>query len=387
VSRPSWTKSLTAPVFGWRDIGVWDIGFGLVLSVFGILSVTGATGSTNHGGVGASLAVLTMTAPVVVARRQPVLTAALLAAGAGLNWALFDHMVRCGAGLPAVFYVAFVIGSRCPAWRDTGFGLALLGANLVFQAYADPNLDGPGVLVLMVPITVGFMISGRILQSRNVAAERLRARTAELREQRERNARLAVAADQARIANDLDSFLHQQVGQMAAAAEAGKAALAVEPGEAQDAFIAIQNTGRETLTHMRDVVANLRDQASTDPQPVLAQLDRLLGDAARANARLEVTGDPRLLPPGLELSGYRIVEHLLTTLEDGSTAPVDVRLSFGADQLQLTVSGPTARRGDIGPALAAAKERAALYGGSLRTSASAGRRETVVLLPLAVGHV
>jgi len=100
-----------------------------------------------------------------------------------------------------------------------------------------------------------------------------------------------------------------------------------------------------------------------------------------------VTGDPRLLPPGLELSGYRIVEHLLSTLEDNPAARVDVQLAFGPDQLELTVTGPTSRHTDVGPALSAAKERAALYGGTLRSQVSGGRRETVVQVPLAAGHV
>ena len=139
-------------------------------------------------------------------------TAAVLAAGAVLNWALFDHMVRCGVALPAMFYVAFVVGWRTIGWRPAALGMALLLVNLVFQAYSDPQLGGPGVLVLMVPVAVGLLVAGRLLQRRNAAVVVLRARTAEARELREENARLAVAADQARIADDLDGFLQDRVG-------------------------------------------------------------------------------------------------------------------------------------------------------------------------------
>ncbi len=110
---------------------------------------------------------------------------------------------------------------------------------------------------------------------------------------REENARLAVAADQARITDDLGGFLQDRVARIAADASTGLAALAQEPDQAEDAFVAIQGTGRETLNHMRGVVAALKDQTSTEPQPVLAQLDRLLGQATRAKARLQVTGDAR----------------------------------------------------------------------------------------------
>jgi signal transduction histidine kinase len=379
-------------LFGVRDVGAGDVGLALLLSLFGIASVTGATTSSNHGGAGAAAAVLLMTAPVLIARRQPLLAAALLAAGAGLNWALYDNMVRCGAALPAVFYVGFVVGSRTRTWLQLGAGFALLAVALLCQSYSDPRLAGPGVLVLMVPVTVGFIIAGRLLRARAATVVRLRAQTAELREQRERTARIAVAADQARIAADLEGYLHDKVQQMATSASTGSAVLSVEPGAAEDAFVAIQGTGRETLTHMREVVADLRDQAAqpapdTSPQPVLAQLDRLLNEAAGSGARLEVTGDPRLLPPGLELSGYRIVEHLLVTMDEVAGAPIDVKVAFGPDALTLTVAGPSRRPSDARSALAAASERAALYGGSLKTKAGGGRRETVVLLPLAVGLV
>jgi signal transduction histidine kinase len=379
-------KRLTAPVFGWHDVSVADIAWAFLLSALGLTSITGLTDSANHGGIGASLAVLLLTAPVVLARRQPATTAAVLAAGAVLNWALFDHMVRCGVALPAMFYVAFVIGWRTIGWRPAALGMALLLVNLVFQAYSDPQLGGPSVLPLMVPIAVGLMVAGRLLQRRNAAVVMLRARTAEARELREENARLAVAADQARISDDLGGFLQARVARIAADASTGLAVLAEQPDQAQDAFVAIQGTGRETLNYMRGVVANLRDQTSTEPQPVLAQLDRLLDQATRAKARLQVTGDSRLLPPGVELSGYRIIEHLLVALDDDPTAEIEVGVAFAPDTLELTVAGPSLRHGDVRSALAAAAERAALLGGTLNSRASGGRLRAVVLLPLAAGH-
>ena len=387
VARPFPTRWLTAPVFGWRDVGAGDIVWAFLLGALGVMSITGLTDSANHGGFGASLAVLMMTAPVGLARRQPVVAAAVMAAGAGLSWGLFDNMVRCGVALPALFYVAFVIGSRTNRWRPAALGMALLFVDLICQAFSDPHLGGASVLPIMVPVAVGFMVAGRLLQRRNAVVIVLRARTAEARELREQNARLAVAADQARISAELGGFLQASVGAMAADASSGLAVLAERPDQAEEAFVAIQGTGRETLDHMRGVVADLKDQTSTEPQPVLAQLDRLLGQATRAKAHLQVTGDPRLLPPGVELSGYRIVEHLLVALEDDPTAEIDVGVAFSPGSLELTVAGPSLRHGDARSALAAAAERATLLGGTLSSRASGGRLRAVVLLPLAAGHV
>lgn len=387
MRRPLVTRWLASPVFGLRDVGVGDVGLAVVLSAFAIVSVIGLSDAKNHGGVAAALAVLLMTAPVVIARRQPVAAAALLAIGAGVNWGAIGHLIRCGAALPAVFYVAFMLGNRAKGWEGMALGGACLVVNLICEGYSDPKLGGPGVAVLMVPISVAFWVAGRLLQRRNATVGILRLRTAELREQREQTARLAVAADQARIAADLDGYLHDRVDEIAAAAEVGLATITTEPDQAHDAFVAIQDAGRETLTHMRGVVANLRDHAPTDPQPVLSQVVHLLGQATQADTRLAVTGDPRLLPPGVELSGYRIIEHLLIAMENDPAARIDVVVAFGADALELTVAGPCARHGDIRPALAAATERANLHGGTLRTEAVGGRRQTVVLLPLAGAHV
>ena len=175
--------------------------------------------------------------------------------------------------------------------------------------------------------------------------------------------------------------------EIAAAAASGRESLDAEPGQAAEAFVAIQGTGRETLTHMREVVGSLHADAPTGPQPVLAQLDRLLGESDEVDVRLRVSGDPRLLPPGLELAGYRIVEHLLGTLEKNPTAAASVEVVFGADTLEFTVLGPSVRESVARPALAAAAERAQLCGGTVRSSLHDGLRETRVRIPLTAGTV
>ncbi len=386
MNRPLPVRWLNGPLFGVRDLGLGDIALAGLLSFFGIWLVTGNNSRHLDGGWTAALAVLVMTVPVVFARREPLLAAGTLAAGAGLNWLVIGHLIRCGATLPAVFFVSFTIGSRCER-RQVVFGEALLAVAILCQGASDPQLGGPSVAVFMVPLALVFMGAGRLLRARNATVDALQVRTAELRVQREQNAKLAVEADRARIGGDLDTFLHDQVGEIATTAAAGRATLESDPDQAQEAFASIQMTGRETLTHMREVVATLRDQAPTEPQPVLAQLDRLLSQANLSDARLEVRGDRRMLPPGLDLSSYRIVEHLLLTLEREPTARITVEVAFGPDSLELKVVGPRARQGDARTALAAATERAELHGGTVRSISSAGRRETIVLLPLAAGQL
>jgi signal transduction histidine kinase len=386
--RRTWARVITGPTFGINDLGWGDIALALFLSVFAILIVThGRSGGhvLDAGWTGA-LAVLLMTLPVAFARKRPLVMAGVLLAGALINWGAIGHYVRCGATLPAVFYMAFVVGSRCQG-RDRVIGEALVIGSIVVQCESDPQLHPIGNALLFIPISLAFLGAGYLLHRRNVTVEALRTRTMELHEQRERNADLAVEADRARIAGDLDQYLHAQVHDIAAAAAAGRESLDSGPDQAAGAFVTIQGTGRETLTHMRRVVGSLREEAPTGPQPVLAQLDRLLGQTDELDVRLLVTGDPRLLPPGLELSGYRIVEHLLDTLEKNPASEARVEVVFGADALELKVVGPSVRESTARPALAAATERAHFHGGTVRSSTRDGLRETLVLIPLAAGAV
>jgi signal transduction histidine kinase len=391
MNRRKWAGVVTGPTFGITDLGWGDIGLALLLSAFAMILVThGKTGSgSGHvvdAGWAGALAVLLMTLPVAFARKRPLVVAGVLVVGALVNWWAIGTYVRCGATLPAVFYMAFVVGSRCEG-RDRVVGEALVIASILIQCESDPQIYPVTNAILFIPISLAFLGAGFLLHRRNVTVEALRVRTSELEDQRERNANLAVEADRARIADDLDQYLPGQVQEIAAAAAAGRQSLDDGPGQASDAFVAIQGTGRETLTHMREVVGSLRTDAPTGPQPVLAQLDRLLGESDEVDVRLQVRGDPRLLPPGLELAGYRIVEHLLSTLQKDPSAAASVEVVFGADALEFTVVGPSVRESVARPALAAASERAHLCGGTVRSSVHDGRRETRVLIPLTAGAV
>jgi hypothetical protein len=96
-----------------------------------------------------------------------------------------------------------------------------------------------------------------------------------------------------------------------------------------------------------------------------------------------VVGDVTSLPAGIELSGYRIVEHLLGAIEDEPRARVEVTASYSKEALEITVNGPPARLPHADAALAAARERAALHAGTLTETVSKGRRRAVARLPLA----
>ena len=101
---------------------------------------------------------------------------------------------------------------------------------------------------------------------------------------------------------------------------------------------------------------------------------------------MNVEGEPRRLPAGIELAGYRIAEHLLAALDDTPGATVDVRVRFADEALELDVSGPPSAEVEFDAVLAAARERAALHDGTVEERSSDGTRRATARLPLVVAH-
>jgi hypothetical protein len=145
----------------------------------------------------------------------------------------------------------------------------------------------------------------------------------------------------------------------------------------------IERASRSTLQEMRAAVGVLRDDsdAPTEPQTTLTHIDAMLARAKGADARLTVEGSPRVLPAGVELSAYRIVEHLLAAMDDAPN--VDVLVRFRDDALELVVAGPAGRRSK--EAIERARERVQLHRGTLEATTRGGRAEAVVSLPVLVG--
>ena len=127
--------------------------------------------------------------------------------------------------------------------------------------------------------------------------------------------------------------------------------------------------------------------APSGPEPGLATLAELFRTATTADVRLVVGGPVRPLPASVELSGYRIVEHLLSALADDPAAAVQVRVTFGPDVLEIKVAGPPAADPGRANAVIVARERARLHGGTVRVGPPTGRWEAWVRLPLVPGRV
>ncbi|HZP72006.1 MAG TPA: hypothetical protein VFA97_01385 [Gaiellaceae bacterium] len=333
----------------------------------------------GHGGLAPGkplmgLLILLAVVPVLWRRRAPLLAAAGTLAATAIHVTAYGTITRCGLLLPLLFVEAFAVG----AWlnrREAVIGLGIvLGAGVVcLSADASAGWDG---LTISVPVTVVLWFVGRWARSRASLAARLHERNIELRVQRETNARLEVESERVRLSAELDGLLRTRLAELAQLAEAGSR------DDAGETLAQIEAESRATLEQMRSVVGLLRDvdAATTEPQPTIAHLQALLLSEKGTHAHLSVTGEPRVLPAGLELTAYRVIEHLLNATGDASD--VDVQVDFQPDALELRVSGPARSRRQADGAIDRARERLALHHGSLRSETVEGRTLVTAALPV-----
>jgi hypothetical protein len=374
------------------DASVPDVVIGVALSAIPVVVAAGALHlESPDPGVAACLGVIGLTLPVAWRRPLPLTAAAVMAAAAVVNGLAFGHVIRCGVALPAVFMVAFGIAARV-GWPRAAVGLALCAVDVVVEGCYDPQIGWPG-LTFVLPLLLAFIVLGCLLRARNRTAETLRAKSAQLRQQREQTARLAVLADRAQLSADIEGTLHSQLGVIVETAAVGlESAAKAEPEVVTQALAAIERDGRAALGQLREVVGALRQPAvdltaPAEPPPTLARLPELLGSLPSARARLVIEGQPRPLAAGLELSGYRIVEHLVEALEDEPLAVIEVQLRYRPEALELHVTGTTSSRtSDLRTVLAAARQRAVLHGGTVDGRIAGGVCFVTASLPLVSGY-
>lgn len=216
-------------------------------------------------------------------------------------------------------------------------------------------------------------VAGRAVRHR-----RLNERELELEKER---AAAAIVEERARIARELHDVVAHSISVMVLQARGGRRVLHTEPTDAHEAFAVIESTGQQALDEMRRLVGMLRSGDETlplAPQPSLKELGTLVEQvrAAGLPVQLAVEGEPRDLPPGVDLSAFRIVQEALTnSLTHAGPASARVVLRYGTDDLELEISddGPgTGEDSGSGYGLVGMRERVLVYGGELQAGRQPG---------------
>ena len=159
---------------------------------------------------------------------------------------------------------------------------------------------------------------------------------------------------------------------MTVQAGAARLLLPSDPARARESLRSVEETGREALADLRRLFGIVRGEegdAALAPQPGLARLDALLEQSRKAGLPVEVAieGKRRMLPPGVDLTAYRIVQESLTNaLKHAGPACAQVTIRYGREvlDLEITDDGRRTRNGEgTGHGLVGMRERVALYGG------------------------
>ncbi|MGW6275448.1 MULTISPECIES: sensor histidine kinase [unclassified Streptomyces] len=221
--------------------------------------------------------------------------------------------------------------------------LALLVASTpLFGALSWQDASRVGA-VAAFPLVAGVL--GHSVHNRRayLAAMEERARRAE--QSRDSEARRRVAEERVRIARELHDLVAHQITLANAQATVAAHLFDTRPEQTRKSLHELVETTGDALDELRATVGLLRQtgDAATpaEPAPGLSRLPTLLESFRLAG--LEVSsqqeGTARALPPGVDLTAYRIVQEALTNVtKHAGTGSARVRLVWHRDRVTVTVT-------------------------------------------------
>jgi signal transduction histidine kinase len=328
---------------------------------------------------------LAVVAPLVLRRSYPLavlLVVMLTATVAGEN----DAALRLSfyACVIAAYTAAVYSRYRLPALAAVPVA-ALLYTQIREPAVPTVPEDAVPFLIL---IPVAFAADG--LRRWKRRADEGRAHLSMLEREQAEALRRAAEHERARIARELHDVVTHNVSVMVIQAGAARQVMRADPDQAREALLAVEAGGRAAMTELRHVMGLLTmdEDGAGDltPQPGVDRLAELVRRvrATGLPVELAVTGEPRALLPGVELTVYRVVQEALTnTVKHAAGASATVVVEYAADQLRVEVTdtggapGPSAATGNRS-GLVGLAERLAVYGGQLQAGprVSGGYRVT-----------
>ncbi|TQS28739.1 sensor histidine kinase [Microbispora sp. KK1-11] len=368
------------------------------LALFSLITVeafsrTGSVGARQVGVPGLLLLSAALIIPLTWRRDHPREVFAVVAVVSFVQW-LLDVVV-----LPAniaVLVAVYGVASRCTLrWALAAGAVAELGLLLAMLRWSpDAGQAWPSSSAFIVAV----WIAGIYANTRRRYVEGLVERAERAERERDQQARIAAAAERARIARELHDVVAHNVSVMVVQADGAGYAIDGDPEQARRAMQAISATGRQALAEMRRLVGVLRQDAGSPaeeyaPQPGVAQLGDLIRQVRDSGLPTEftVSGTARTLPEGEQLAVYRIVQEGLTNAlkHGGPGTRAWVEMTYGRGELELRISddgrGAAAPRLVGGHGLIGMRERAAMYGGSVEAAPRPGGGfRVVVRIPVGV---
>jgi signal transduction histidine kinase len=322
-------------------------------------------------------------AATVLRRRWPVATLGLVATGTSAYLTVAYPYGPVMFSLAVAVYAVARAVRLVPAALSSLGALALLFVHLLTNPAALPGAAGllPALAWITIPFTLG-------------SARRLVA-GAGARERAESDRRL-LDAERLRLAQEVHDVVGHGLAAIQMQADIALHLRRTRPAQAGEALEAISRASAEALAELRTTLAAIapRDHAPEEcraPTPGLARLADLVARVEGAGVTVDatVTGDPRPLPPSVDLAAYRVLQESLTNVVKHSAHPratVEVGYRPGVVRLRVAnqdlAAGPDPGHVD-GFGIAGMRRRVAHLGGRLSAghAADGARFEVRATIP------
>ncbi|MGW4726874.1 sensor histidine kinase [Streptomyces sp. S1] len=385
-----------------------DTFWAVVLFGFSLLWV--ASSVTTSGHPVAYVIVAALFSLVVALRRRAPEKMLLLSVALGVAQLGLDLMPFLAdfAMFVIVYTVAVHDGPRWASRLALAGGLSAATLSQLRWPVEEPSSGAARVfftIIMTVPFALAWVL-GDSLRTRRAYFAQLEERAFRLEQEREAQAKVAVAAERARIARELHDVVAHNVSVMVVQADGAAYVMDSSPETAKQALETISGTGRQALAEMRRLLGILRTGEHQEageyvPQPDVGQIEDLVEQVRGAGLTVDfaIEGSPRPLPSGVELTAYRIVQEALTNTRKhgGPDAGASVRLVYFDDGLGLLVEddgrgAPQEMYEDGGAdgrghGLIGMRERVGMVGGTLDAGPRPGGGFRIsALLPLKPAH-
>jgi signal transduction histidine kinase len=288
------------------------------------------------------------------------------------------------AAFPALWTVALTVPRRT-AWLAAA-ATAAAAASVELFLYGETMLDGEPLYAAVAVFAA--MWWGESVRARRAYVAELRDRAERAERTREEEARRRVDEERLRIARELHDVVSHTIGVISVQAGVAAHLLRRRPDKAADSLAAIRQASDEALGELHAMLGVLRDRdgepagAPLSPAPGLGELDALVAQATGTGVevRVSVEGEPRRLPPAVDLAAYRVVQESLTNVvrhAGASRADVTVTHHDGGVEVTVTDDGGGVPDGSGngaggGQGIPGMRERAAALGGTLEAGPRAG---------------
>ena len=390
------------PVLGVRRRSDVLVDAVLAAGTFAATVLVLAHGGTGSGARAVDAAAVLLAAcaslPLLAWRRAPLAAfATMLAASAALMARGYPGQPPIGATI-ALYLIAASRDEAHPWTRATTVVVAALFA-VHFAAFGLGHGTFP-----TTQLAVGALVwalawfAGDRTRLRRQQLSELEQRALRAERDAERDRRLAVAEERARIARDLHDSAAHAINVIAVQAGAARLLQERDPGRARRALQTIEDVARETVADIDHIVHSLREggsgRAGVEPPAGLAALEALVSQHAAAGRQVTVArqGEPPPLGSALDQAAYRILQESLTNSARHGAGDTRVELAFGPTALELTVTNAIAAGtsghaggGNGGHGLVGMRERATLLGGALRAEPVDGSFRVHAQLPYGGG--